>query len=52
MNGDEDLGETITMGGQKFHILGQKKGPGGGMNGDEDLGMTITMGGEKFHALN
>ena len=47
MKGDEDLGLTINMGGEKFHALAQ----GPGMHGDEDLGLTINMGGEKFHAL-
>ena len=50
MNGDEDLGQDITMKGEKFHYkqLAQKKFATG-MNGDEDLGQDITMKGEKFH---
>jgi len=51
MNGDEDLGQDITMKGEKFHYnqdhaLVQFAT---GMNGDEDLGQDITMKGEKFH---
>jgi len=52
MNGDEDLGEDITMKGDKFHFnqkpyrLSQFAT---GMNGDEDLGEDITMKGDKFH---
>ena len=45
MNGDEDLGEDITMKGNKFHFV---QGPGGGMNGDEDLGETVTINGQKL----
>ena len=51
MNGDEDLGEDITMKGNKFHFnqqLAQAKFATG-MNGDEDLGEDITMKGNKFH---
>merc|ERR1719223_2101278 len=51
MNGDEDLGEDITMKGNKFHFnqqLAQQKFATG-MNGDEDLGEDITMKGNKFH---
>ena len=47
MNGDEDLGEDITMKGQKFHYnqaLAQQRWATG-MNGDEDLGEDITMKG-------
>jgi hypothetical protein len=57
MNGDEDLGEDITMKGDKFHFI--QDGPtkvakptkpfAEGMNGDEDLGEDITMKGENFH---
>ena len=52
MNGDEDLGEDITMKGDKFHF--QQKAHrlaqfATGMNGDEDLGEDITMKGDKFH---
>jgi len=57
MNGDEDLGEDITMKGDKFHFI--QDGPNKvtkptkpfaeGMNGDEDLGEDITMKGENFH---
>jgi hypothetical protein len=43
MNGDEDLGEDITMKGQKFHYAQNKFAVG--MNGDEDLGEDITMKG-------
>ena len=50
MNGDEDLGQDITMKGEKFHYnqpaLIQFAT---GMNGDEDLGEDITMKGDKFH---
>ena len=50
MNGDEDLGEDITMKGNKFHF---NQAPQAlfatGMNGDEDLGEDITMKGNKFH---
>merc|ERR1711885_62125 len=52
MNGDEDLGEDITMKGDKFHF-NQKPHRlaqfATGMNGDEDLGEDITMKGDKFH---
>jgi hypothetical protein len=51
MNGDEDLGQDITMKGEKFHYgqnLAQHRFATG-MNGDEDLGQDITMKGEKFH---
>ena len=53
MNGDEDLGEDITMKGNKFHF--NQAAPvsqalfATGMNGDEDLGEDITMKGNKFH---
>merc|ERR1719460_593537 len=47
MNGDEDLGEDITMKGEKFHYAQKKFATG--MNGDEDMGEDITMKGEKFH---
>ena len=52
MNGDEDLGEDITMKGDKFHFnqyLQTGSHFATGMNGDEDLGQDITMKGEKFH---
>jgi hypothetical protein len=51
MNGDEDLGQDITMKGEKFHYNqeNQQKLFAVGMNGDEDLGQDITMKGEKFH---
>ena len=49
MNGDEDLGEDITMKGEKFHYNQQLAQFATGMNGDEDLGEDITMKGEKFH---
>lgn len=47
MNGDEDLGQDITMKGQKFHYnqANQQKLFAVGMNGDEDLGQDITMKG-------
>merc|ERR1712127_950692 len=50
MNGDEDLGEDITVKGDKFHFqqMAQAKFATG-MNGDEDLGEDITMKGDKFH---
>jgi len=52
MNGDEDLGEDITMKGDKFHFV-EKPAEfvqfATGMNGDEDLGEDITMKGDKFH---
>jgi hypothetical protein len=40
MNGDEDLGQDITMKGEKFHYnqKNQQKLFAVGMNGDEDLG--------------
>jgi len=54
MNGDEDLGEDITMKGDKFHFI-QKPSQlaqfATGMNGDEDLGEDITMKGDKFHFI-
>merc|ERR1712178_34617 len=54
MNGDEDLGEDITMKGDKFHF-NQKPETNQyfatGMNGDEDLGEDITMKGDKFHFI-
>jgi hypothetical protein len=54
MNGDEDLGEDITMKGDKFHFI-QKPAEyiqfATGMNGDEDLGEDITMKGDKFHFI-
>ena len=49
MNGDEDLGEDITMKGEKFHYNQRLAQFATGMNGDEDLGEDITMKGEKFH---
>ena len=65
MNGDEDLGEDISMKGDKFHFLQNLPQPikpfaearinqpnkpfAEGMNGDEDLGEDITMKGDKFH---
>jgi len=50
MNGDEDLGQDITMKGEKFHYAQQNLVQfATGMNGDEDLGQDITMKGEKFH---
>ena len=54
MNGDEDLGEDITMKGDKFHYM-QRPADNAffatGMNGDEDLGEDITMKGDKFHYM-
>merc|ERR1712050_399004 len=47
MHGDEDLGQDITMKGEKFHY--KKDAFATGMNGDEDLGQDITMKGDKFH---
>lgn len=50
MNGDEDLGQDITMKGEKFHYNQSNLVQfATGMNGDEDLGQDITMKGEKFH---
>ena len=50
MNGDEDLGQDITMKGEKFHYAQPSLLQfATGMNGDEDLGQDITMKGEKFH---
>ena len=51
MNGDEDLGQDITMKGEKFHYnqANNQKLFAVRMNGDEDLGQDITMKGEKFH---
>ena len=52
MNGDEDLGEDITMKGDKFHFIQNNNRLvqfATGMNGDEDLGEDITMKGDKFH---
>ena len=50
MNGDEDLGEDITMKGDKFHFAQNNLVQfATGMNGDEDLGEDITMKGDKFH---
>ena len=52
MNGDEDLGEDITMKGNKFHFNQAPESHSlfaTGMNGDEDLGEDITMKGNKFH---
>jgi len=50
MNGDEDLGQDITMKGEKFHYAQHNMVQfATGMNGDEDLGQDITMKGEKFH---
>ena len=48
-NGDEDLGENITMKGEHYQY---KQNPqrlfATGMNGDEDLGENITMKGEHY----
>ena len=49
MNGDEDLGEDITMKGDKFHFNQRLSQFATGMNGDEDLGQDIIMKGNKFH---
>ena len=50
MNGDEDLGEDITMKGDKFHFAQHNLVQfATGMNGDEDMGEDITMKGDKFH---
>ena len=52
MNGDEDLGQDITMKGDKFHYAQNQQKLvqfATGMNGDEDLGQDITMKGDKFH---
>merc|ERR1712054_251486 len=52
MNGDEDLGEDITMKGDKFHFNQRPQRLAQfatGMNGDEGLGEDITMKGDKFH---
>ena len=51
MNGDEDLGQDITMKGEKFHYGQQQKLVqfATGMNGDEDLGQNIIMKGDKYH---
>merc|ERR1711934_733427 len=49
MNGDEDLGEDITMKGDKFHFNQNLVQFATGMNGDEDLGEDIAMKGDKFH---
>ena len=50
MNGDEDLGQDITMKGAKFHFVQNPQALfATGMNGDEDLGQDITMKGAKFH---
>ena len=38
MNGDEDLGQDITMKGEKFHYKQNMAQFATGMNGDEDLG--------------
>ena len=38
MNGDEDLGQDITMKGEKFHYNQNMVQFATGMNGDEDLG--------------
>ena len=53
MNGDEDLGEDITMKGDKFHFIQNQRMAqfATGMNGDEDLGEDITMKGDKFHFI-
>merc|ERR1719183_1062374 len=54
MNGDEDLGEDITMKGDKFHYVQKPRSLAQfatGMNGDEDLGEDITMKGDKFHYM-
>ena len=58
--GDEDLGQDITMKGQKFHYAQGEDNKNAtkpansalfatGMNGDEDLQQDITMKGQKFH---
>ena len=52
MDGTEDLGEKITMKGEKYSY-GQRfaqtgKGFAEGMEGTEDLGEKITMKGEKY----
>ena len=50
MNGDEDLGEDITMKGDKFHFAQHQLAQfATGMNGDEDLGQDIIMKGDKYH---
>merc|ERR1711957_988475 len=52
MNGDEDLGEDITMKGKPFHYdqrPANDKLFSTGMNGDEDLGEDIIMKGKPFH---
>jgi len=52
MNGDEDLGEDISMKGDKFHYVQEPSKQNlfaTGMNGDEDLGEDISMKGDKFH---
>jgi hypothetical protein len=50
MNGDEDLGQDITMKGEKFHYGQHQLAQfATGMNGDEDLGQDITMKGQPFH---
>ena len=52
MNGDEDLGEDITMKGEPFHFNQRPANSryfATGMNGDEDLGEDIQMKGEPFH---
>jgi len=46
MEGTEDLGEDITMKGEKYHYA--QKGFASGMEGTEDLGETITMKGNKY----
>jgi hypothetical protein len=51
MSGDEDLGQEITMKGQKYKY-NQRPGEvalfATGMNGDEDMGQEITMKGQKY----
>ena len=49
MNGDEDLGQDITMKGSPYHYDQKLAQFAVGMNGDEDLGQDITMKGNKFH---
>ena len=51
MNGDENLGENISMKGEPFSYKqkpAEHKLFATGMNGDEDLGENITMKGEKY----
>merc|ERR1712167_342466 len=49
MNGDEDLGQSIIMKGDKYHYNQQLNQFATGMNGDEDLGQNIIMKGDKYH---